>query len=596
MKEWVSQMNFNLKNFYKFCAELKIETKEEGLKKMGTLLGTQTYVMEEMQKGLADDVHFFVILKGRQLGITTVSLALDLYWQFTHPGWQGTLVADTEENRDMFRSTLAMYIEGLPKEYKIPLVAHNRNQMVLKNRSRIFYQIAGNKSRLGQGKAITYLHGTETASWGNEEGLASLIASLAEKNPERLYMFESTAQGFNMFHDMYKTAKRAKTQRAIFCGWWRNEYYSVPADSNIYKVYWDGKLKGEEKEWVKDIKKMYGFEINSRQMAWWRWKLAEGIKDESLMYQEFPPTEDYAFVMTGTSFFSNSRCTEAAKISKKVLYDGYRYAFGQMFQDTEVLKSTERLSTLKIWEEPVDTAYYVIGADPAYGSSDWADRFCIQVFRCYADGLDQVAEFATSEMNTYQFAWVIAHLAGAYKNSTLNLEVNGPGQAVINELRNLKRLAANMGNSMGASLMNVYASMTNYIWRKNDSLGGMSSSMGWLTTSATKERMLSYMKDYFERGMMDILDMDTIEEMKTVVRDGGSIEASGRNKDDRVIASALAAAAFAEQVQPQLIGRKITRLVSKVEQNFTPEQLSVGRNVSDYLKKIGVYGDENNPH
>ena len=157
-----------------------------------------------------------VILKGRQQGITRISEALELYRQFTNPGWQGTLVADTEDNRDMFRSTLAMYMEGLPKEYKIPLVAHNRNQMVLKNRSRLFYQIAGNKSRLGQGKAITYLHGTETASWGNEEGLASLIASLAEKNAERLYMFESTAQGFNMFHDMYKTAKSAKTQHAIF--------------------------------------------------------------------------------------------------------------------------------------------------------------------------------------------------------------------------------------------------------------------------------------------------------------------------------------------------------------------------------------------
>ena len=304
-------MNFDLQKFYKFCSELKIETKEEGLKKMGKLLGTQTYTMGEIAKGLENDIHFFVILKGRQLGITTISLALDLYWQFTHPGWQGTLVADTEENRDMFRSTLAMYMEGLPKEYKIPLVAHNRNQMVLKNRSRIFYQIAGNKSRLGQGKAITYLHGTETASWGNEEGLASLIASLAEKNPERLYMFESTAQGFNMFHDMYKTAKKAKTQRAIFCGWWRNEFYSVPGDSNIYKVYWDGKLTGEEKEWTRDIKKLYGIEINSRQMAWWRWKMAEVIEDEALMYQEFPPTEDYAFVMTGSNFFSNSRCTDA---------------------------------------------------------------------------------------------------------------------------------------------------------------------------------------------------------------------------------------------------------------------------------------------
>ena len=584
-------MNFDLNKFYKFCSELKIETKEEGLKKMGTLLGTQTYVMEEIKKGLEDDVHFFVILKGRQLGITTVSLALDLYWQFTHPGWQGTLVADTEENRDMFRSTLAMYMEGLPKEYKIPLVAHNRNQMVLKNRSRIFYQIAGNKSRLGQGKAITYLHGTETASWGNEEGLASLIASLAEKNPERLYMFESTAQGFNMFHDMYKTAKKAKTQRAIFCGWWRNEFYSVPGDSNIYKVYWDGKLSAEEKEWVKDIKKLYGFEVNSRQMAWWRWKMHEGIKDESLMYQEFPPTEDYAFVMTGTSFFSTTRCTEAAKEAKKLVPDHYRYAFGQLFQDTEVIKSTERLGTLTVWEEPVDTAYYVIGADPAYGSSDWADRFCIQVYRCYADGLDQVAEFATSEMNTYQFAWVIAHLAGAYKNSTLNLEVNGPGQAVINEIRNLKRMAVSLGGAMGHGLMDVLGSMTNYIWRRNDTLGGLSNSIGYLTTTNSKERMLQYMKDYFERQMIKIRSMDTLEEMKGIVREGSFLGAPGRGKDDRVIATALACVAFAEQIQPRLIAQKITRQISHAQENFTPEQISVGRNVSDYLKRIGMYGN-----
>ena len=583
---------FNLNQFYHFCRQLKIETKEQGLRKMDHLLGTQTYVMEEFAKGLEEDVHFFVILKGRQLGITTISLALDLYWHFTHPGLQGTLTTDTEENRDMFRSTLAMYMDGLPKEYRIPLIAHNRNQLSLKNRSRLFYQVAGLRAKgsLGRGKAITYLHGTETSSWGDEEGLASLLASLAETNPDRMYIFESTARGFNMFHDMYVTAKRARTQRAIFCGWWRNELYMADPESQIYKVYWDGRMTGEEKEWVRDIKKLYGFEINSRQLAWWRWKMSEGIKDESLMYQEFPPTEDYAFVMTGTSFFSNARCTDAVKLLKKIHCDYYRYSFGVNFQDTEVIKSTERLATLKVWEEPVDTAYYVIGADPAYGSSDWADRFCIQVFRVYADGLEQVACFATSELNTYQFAWIIAHLAGAYKNSTLNLEINGPGQAVINELKNLRRQAAAMGSALGKDLMDVYANMQNYIWRRNDTLGGMSNSIGWLTTSATKERMLSYMKDFFERGMMDIYDMDTIEEMKTIIRDGGSIEASGRNKDDRVIAAALACAAFAEQVQPRLIAQRITKNVSRTQDEFTPEQLTVGRNVSDYLKRIGVYG------
>ena len=582
---------FDLPNFYKFCNQLKIETKEQGLRKMDHLLGTQTYVMNEIDKGLKQGIHFYVILKGRQLGITTISLALDLYWHYIHNGLNGTLVTDTEENRDMFRGTLGGYMDGLPKEYKIPILTHNRNSLSLKNRSRIFYQVAGLRAKgsLGRGKGITFLHGTETSSWGDEEGLASLLASLAETNPKRLYIFESTARGFNMFHDMYVEAKKARSQIAIFCGWWRNELYMADPNSDIYRVYWDGKLTGEEKEWTKDIKKLYGFEINSRQIAWWRWKLAEGIRDESLMYQEFPPTEDYAFVMTGTSFFSNSRCTDAVKALRKKNPSYYRYSFGANFQDTNVLKSTERLASLKVWEEPIDTAYYVIGADPAYGSSDWADRFCIQVFRCYADGLEQVASFATSELNTYQFAWVICHLAGAYKNSTLNLEVNGPGQAVINEMRNLKRMAANMGTALGKDLLDVYGSMQNYIWRRNDTMGGVSNSIGWLTTSATKERMLTYMKDYFEREMMNIYDMDTIEEMKTMTRQDGGIYASGRNKDDRVIAAALATAAFAEQVQPRMIAQKITRSISKLQEEFTPEQLAVGRNVSDYLKRIGVY-------
>lgn len=584
-------MTFSLKSFYRFCSQLKIESKEKGLIRLDELLGTQTYVMDEIAKGLENGIHFFTILKGRQLGVTTISLALDLYWVFTHPGLGATLVTDTEENREMFRSTLGMYHEHLPRQFKIPLEQHNRNQMVLKNRSRLFYQVAGLRAKgsLGRGKAITYLHGTETSSWGDEEGLASLLASLAETNPDRLYMFESTARGFNLFHDMYVTAKKARTQHAIFCGWWRNQFYSADPESAVYKTYWDGRLTPEEKEWVRDIKKLYQIDINSRQMAWWRWKLTEGIKDDSLMYQEFPPTEDYAFVMTGTSFFSNSRCTDAMKAAKSTKPDYYRYVMGQMFQDTEVMRSQERLATLQIWEEPVDNGYYVIGADPAYGSSDWADRFCIQVFRCYADGIEQVAEFATSELTTYQFAWVIAHLGGAYKNSILNLEVNGPGQAVINELRNLKRQAAAMGGKQGESLMNVMSHMQNYIWRKNDTIGGLSNSIGWVTTSASKERMLNYFKDYFERDMLKVKSLDLIDEMKTVVREDGSIAAAGRGKDDRVIAAALACAAYAEQLQPRLIAMHMTKERNRQQDELDAEERNRERTVvSKYLKNIGL--------
>jgi hypothetical protein len=584
-------VNFDTKKFYQFCKHLRIESKEQGMITLGdTLLGTQTYVIDEVAKGLQDGIHFFIVLKGRQLGITTISLAMDLYWHFLNPGMQGTLTTDTEENREQFRSTLQMYMDGLPKEYKIPLMSHNRNQMVLKNRSRMFYQVAGTRSKgtLGRGKGITFLHGTETSSWGDEEGLASLLASLAETNPLRYYMFESTARGFNMYHDMWTVAKKARTQKAIFCGWWRNQLYAADPQSDIYRTYWDGKLSAEEKEWTREVRKIYNYEINSRQMAWWRWKLYEGLKDESLMYQEFPPTEDYAFIMTGSSFFSTARCTDAMKVAKRIEANYFRFSMGANFQDTELLKSNARLSTMTIWEEPVPQGYYVIGADPAYGSSDWADRFCVQVYRCYADGLDQVAEFCTSELNTFQFAWVICYLAGAYRNSTLNLEVNGPGQAVINEMRNLKRQATSMGGQEGKSLHDVLGNMQHYLWRRNDNFGNVSNSIGWVTTHNSKERMLNYFKDYFERNMLQVYSTELLDEMKGIVRDQGTIAAYGRGKDDRVIASALACAAYAEQVQPRLIAMRLTR-EQKANQDGSEsaEVAQVQKQVGNYLKALG---------
>jgi hypothetical protein len=102
--------------------------------------------------------------------------------------------------------------------------------------------------------------------------------------------------------------------------------------------------------------------------------------------------------------------------------------------------------------------------------------------------------------------------------------------------------------------------------------------------------MMNYTKDYFERQMMNVVSMDTLEEMKGIVREGGSIHAPGRGKDDRVIAMALACAAYAEQLQPRLLMERLTRQVSHSQELITPEELTVGRNVSTYLKRLGMYG------
>jgi hypothetical protein len=99
--------------------------------------------------------------------------------------------------------------------------------------------------------------------------------------------------------------------------------------------------------------------------------------------------------------------------------------------------------------------------------------------------------------------------------------------------------------------------------------------------------MLNYFKDYFERGMMNVYSMDLLEEMKSVVRDQGSIAAYGRNKDDRVIATALGCVAFAEQLMPRLLQMRMTR--DRKEEAVSPVQVPVvDKQINNYLKAIGV--------
>jgi len=94
--------------------------------------------------------------------------------------------------------------------------------------------------------------------------------------------------------------------------------------------------------------------------------------------------------------------------------------------------------------------------------------------------------------------------------------------------------------------------------------------------------------------MMNINSTELLDEMKTIVRNNGTISAPGRGKDDRVMATALAVVAFAEQVQNQMIVRRITRDMAHKIQDRTPEELSVSRNVSTYLRNIG-YGPKDLP-
>jgi len=581
--------------FEQFCGSLLIDSKEEGTIPL-KLNGCQRYFVQEVMEGLQRDVRHFVILKGRQLGITTVSIALDLFWGFKHSGLQGGILFHEDATKEKFRDTISRYFAALPRSMKMPLKAHNRSQLVFRNRTDFQYLVAGVRSgndALGRARAFNFLHSTECAFYADQDGLDTLSSSLAEKHPSRLYIFESTANGFNSWYDMWNTAKAAVRQKAIFIGWWRKEEYCFSPEEQEYKVYWTAAphLSAREKHWVTKIKQYYDYTITPGQIAWHRWHLNEQKNgNEMLMAQEYPATEDEAFVVSGSQFFSSENITKAFLLTKRAKHDSYRYVTGSEFQFTQIRRTNAQNADLKVWEEPRAEGFYVLGADPAYGSSEWADRFAAVVFRCYADRLVQVAEFATPDITTMQFAWIIAHLGGAYKNCYLNLEITGPGGSVLTELMNLQRTASQIPSGNG-SLLDVMGSMRHYLWMRPDMAvrGGISRATHWKSNQENKRYLLNSFKDSFEVGRMEIRSTELINEMRNVVSDKGTIGASGRAKDDRVIAAALAHWVWTQSLKSNLMGQKLTYgNVQRRLQHQTPTASAMQNTVMNYLKRSRI--------
>lgn len=593
--------------FLDFMANVTITSKElqydqaETPKLADMLYEAQWMFLENICHGLDNGIHDFKFLKARQLGISTISLVFDCFYMSVKDRLQGALITDTEPNREKFRILIEQIIEGLPKGLRVGIKTMNRNNMVLANGSVLDFIVAGTRktnTNLGRSRALNFVHATELSSWGSEDGIASLKASLAQHHPDRLYIWESTAKGFNMFYDMWGEAKTDTIgQKAVFIGWWAKNSYSYAEDSPIFKEYWTGDLDDEEQVMVDEVARRYNYHITPGQIAWHRYMRTNQITDDDQMRQEFPSTEDEAFVMSGKSFFPLRRLSEDLKFlldMEGAPVKAYRYHVGADFLATtlEQLEDTEHCD-LRIWEEPNPNGIYVMGVDPAYGRNDFKDKHAIEVYRCFADKMVQVAEYAADDCETYQVAWVMAHLAGAYKNIWINLEVSGPGFAVMRELTTLRQqmdAGYLRGTAAQMDLLDVFSSTRWYLYHRPDSMGP-GYVYNWKTTTDNKLTILNQMRDSYSLRMMLLRSIPLLQEMERVVQDGSEIQAEGRAKDDRVFATALACKTWIDWVRPSLITTNQTYSRVLEEERMAEEQPQatfIGRVVSDFFRRSEI--------
>jgi hypothetical protein len=604
------------KLLHSFIANLRIISREETAKpgEAGTplkLWQSQQRILDEVAAGMDQGVRKFYVLKSRQLGSTTIWVVIALFWLALHPKMKGALVVDQDKTRDDFREQIRQIVTSIPQKYfgdAFGIRADNRHMMMFSNGSQLNFLVAGtsgSKTAWGESSGYSLVLLTEVANYGSPEGLSNFEEAMSETNPERLYVYESTAKGYNHWRERWLQAKADPfTCKAIFVGWWSKEHNRIRKTDPRFSVFGLTPPDERERERMKVVSERYHHDVTEEQLAWIRWRATTNAQTEASLSQNQPWVEEDSFVQTGKSYFqirllSHDYERIMARDDQgrpRVAYQGWRFWFGASFWDTTVenlggdeLRRHE--IELRQWFPPMPDGQYVIGCDPAGGSDEKNDRHAIQVGRCYGDRLVQVAEYADNRCETRNAAWVLAYLAGMYRNCMIMLELSGGyGKAVkveLNHLREMLYANPDRRNDKGDLGPDFLANARHYLYRRPDAPTAAGYIEDFMTTADHKREIFNEFRDAHINGALVINSIPLLEEMQTVVQDGDTIGAPGNTKDDRTFAGCLMTHAWAQHYRgPMMMQGELYQIVEARESGRRSDANFINRIVSTYLREV----------
>lgn len=479
----------------------------------------------------------FIVLKARQMGLSTLFEAI-IFHDTANNELKNSLIIAHEENASTSLFNMSkLFYENIPevirpmKKYANGKILSFENPTNDENekfnnpglRSKMTIATAGTGD-VARGWNFNNVHCSELAFFPDAE---LTMLSLMQTVPDEMNTFvvlESTANGVgNYFHKMWQQAVRGENEFIpIFLPWFIDPAYTKPFRSTeeykqfiseVEKVNRDSK-GSRIYSYEKELKEKYN--LTYEQLNWRRYTINNKCNGDIIKFmQEYPATQEEAFISTGRPVFNTQALQKHSTGTKKPVKVGYltnSVASG-------IIMNEDSKGYVSIFEEPIDGEFYVIGSDVAEGLAhgDYSASVVVK-----ASTFEVVGKWH-GHIDPDLYGVELVKLAKYYNEAYLGIENNNHG---LTTLKSVQR----------EEYWNIYYSKT--YDRIADKI---SQKMGWTTSSKTKPLAIDKLAEFIREFYVYIPDEEILTELYTYVRDDkGATNAQEGCYDDLVMALAIA--------------------------------------------------------
>lgn len=508
------------------------------------------------QRQVVDSIHSqynagkpvrIIILKARQLGMSTLAEGILFNWAFLHPGTNGLVISHEQGHAQELLEKTKLYWDTWPFKPLFTEKYSTKNELTwIETRSKLKIATAKNVQS-GRGLTVHAVHASEAAAYPDPRTLMTALNQGIPYHHGTIIIYESTARGSgNWWHEQWLMAKEGEIDYTpLFFPWMPHAEYKM-------KTTLSTKLELSPYErWLLTLGADY------ENIQWRRWKLRNEFGgDENNFMQEFPATDEEAFISTGQPIFPYDALKECFQPSTGIRGMLIKAPTGRIFFEPTAS------GNLTIFRKPNPDRpdRYFIAGDPSMTIE--GDPACIQVIN--RQTLEQVAVWH-GRIDPVTFATEMELLGYFFGSCMLCPEVEGGGQATV-----------------GALLANNYPS----IWMHqvpDKSPGKVGLNYGWSTNFQRKSWAIGVLKKLIADRSICIHDQKTYNQLRDYVvrQDGTWGNSNDLLHDDAVMA--LSIAYTASQVEGVY--------VPEIEDTLDPiHRIWNQENMDSYEDMFGVMG------